>query len=305
MTTVFKISLHIDRENGNKLLFDEDFEHKLGAHAIGLKPKSDDTSNGLWIIEAYCLEQPTKAQVLKSVSDVLGTETNALIDIETLPNEDWVSKVQSELRPVHVGRFSVYGSHDKHLFTSRRFALEVNAAQAFGTAHHGTTQGCLTALDRLLKKQTFKTILDLGTGSGVLAIAAAKTQITANIIATDIDAISLDTARTNFKMNNVQPRIHTVLAPGLKHKTLHQLKSFDLVMANILAKPLKRLAYPITQVLQPGGYLILSGLLTHQARDIIATYNMCGLTLQNCLHRNNWATLIMLQRHNNVKDTYS
>ena len=214
----------------------------------------------------------------------------ASIAVEAIPDTDWVSETQKALPPVRAGRFTVHGSHDRSRIVSKG-AIEIDAGRAFGTAHHGTTRGCLIALDRLSREIRPSAVLDLGTGSGVLAIAAAKAFAHRPLIAAvDLDVIAIDVARENCRKNGAA-YIRLFVGDGATPAPAYEAAPFDVVMANILAKPLLKLAPRLRELTRVGGALILSGLLSGQAREILARYRSTGFRLMRRRDLEGWATL--------------
>jgi ribosomal protein L11 methyltransferase len=196
----------------------------------------------------------------------------------------------SGLPPVRAGRFFVYGAHDRGQVPPNAVALRIEAGAAFGTGHHGTTVGCLQAWNDLLKARRFDKVLDVGAGTGVLAIAAARTG--ARLArGTDIDAPSVRIARENAELNGA--RAEFVHASGLGHQRVRSAAPYDLVFANILAPPLVALAQDIRGALRPGGVAILSGLLRTQERRVLAAYRSRDFRLLRRIHRDAWATLVL------------
>jgi ribosomal protein L11 methyltransferase len=252
---------------------------------------SRETSGG-WVLDVYFDETPDPAG-LAAVAESF-PHFAAIRDLrpERLADEDWVANVQRGLHPIEAGRFFIHGSHDRERARDKPFAIEVDAGQAFGTAHHGTTRGCLLLIDRLAKKQGIWRTLDLGTGSGVLAIAAAKA-LCGEIIATDIDPIAIKVAKENFARNGVAGQVTPIVAAGLAHRALAAKAPFDLIVANILAGPLLKLAPDIARAAAPGGHLILSGLLDGQAREVRARYMAQGFSLEGRISLEGWMALHM------------
>lgn len=222
-----------------------------------------------------------------------GAELNAAsIAIETIPDADWVSETQKALPPVRAGRFTVHGSHDRARIVSKG-AIEIDAGRAFGTAHHGTTRGCLLAVDRLSSEICPSAVLDLGTGAGVLAIAAAKAfSHRPSIAAVDLDPIAIEVARENCRKNGAA-NVRLFLGDGAKPALAYEFAPFDIVLANILAKPLLKLAPRLRELTRVGGILILSGLLSGQAREILARYRSTGFRLVRRRDLEGWATLML------------
>ena len=200
----------------------------------------------------------------------------------------------SGLPPVLEGRFVLYGEHDVSRIPINATSLEIDAGAAFGTGHHGTTAGCLAALDQLLKRRRFERVLDVGSGTGVLAIAAARTG-SRRVLGVDIDAVSVRISRENAKLNRARARF--VHASGLDDPTVRAGAPYDLVFANILAKPLIALTQDIRQVaLKPQGIAILSGLLRTQERQVKAAYLARGFAVVGRIPRDAWHTLILRKR---------
>lgn len=207
---------------------------------------------------------------------------------------DWIAQVQAELTPVIAGRFVVFGAHDRDRVPSHRIRLEIEAAEAFGTGHHASTQGCLLAFDRLaLRGGRLRHIADIGSGTGVLAMAAVALRPGARAVASDIDPVATRVARTNAAANRLGARIRTVTAPGFHHPLLRTGAPFDLIFANILAAPLKRLAPDLARHQAPGGCAILSGLLTRQAPSVLAVYRGWGYRRRDRVVIGEWTTLVL------------
>ena len=216
--------------------------------------------------------------------------------VETVPDLNWVAISQAALPPVHAGRFTIHGSHDKGRIAGGPNAILIDAGEAFGTAHHATTLGCLLAIDRLTRAKSFFHVFDLGCGSGVLAIAAAKALPHAEIIAADLDPQSVKVATENVRLNGAASRIALVVASGIGHPKVRSRAPFDLFIANILAGPLIRLAPSISRSIVPGGTLVLSGILIPQAAEVIATYRAHGFSLARHDRLTGWSTLTLERR---------
>lgn len=252
----------------------------------------DEQAPGRWVWSVYvALDQ---AQEIESrIRDRLGADAFGLtIEREALGDVDWISRTLRALAPVRAGRFVVHGSHDRQAGRSARHAIEIDAGQAFGTGHHGTTAGCLDLFEQVLRKGAPTKILDVGTGSGVLAIAAARA-LPCRVLATDIDPIATKVARRNCVLNGVSARITTETGTGFHHRAFQSFGKAELVFANILARPLQALAPAMARHVAPGGIIILSGLLPHQKTRIIATYRGQGFRLERALIRDGWLSLLM------------
>ncbi len=211
---------------------------------------------------------------------------------DAIQAKDWVKASLEDLVPVPAGRFVVHGQHDRARVTANKIGIEIEAALAFGTGHHGTTRGCLLLLDHVLKAHRPRRVLDLGTGTGVLAIAAAKA-LRGPVLASDIDPLSVRVARENAHLNQTGHLVETIQATGFSAPQFAQRGPFDLILANILANPLRQLAGPMARHLAPSASVILSGLLTHQASSVIAAYRARGLVPVRHLRIEGWSSLLL------------
>lgn len=248
-----------------------------------------------WCIDAYFSELPDGEETRQVLAQITGLDVPPVVAAD-VPDLNWVAISQAALPPVRAGRYTVHGSHDCGRVARGPHSILIDAGEAFGTAHHATTYGCLMAIDRLTRRGTFRRVLDLGCGSGVLAIAAARALPQARIVATDMDRTSVDVARTNIAANTAPGRVATLVATGLAHPRLRRQPPFDLVVANILADPLMRLARDIRRVMKPGGALVLSGILIPQAPAVIAAFLDQGFVLAAHDRVTGWSTLTMQRR---------
>jgi ribosomal protein L11 methyltransferase len=246
----------------------------------------EDEDHDVWRIDAF----PTTDQEKDALVSLLTAHGGLRVSVEKLADADWLAMALSGLPPVRAGRFFVYGAHDRGLAPSSTVNLRIEAGAAFGTGHHGTTVGCLSAFDQLLKRRRFPRVLDVGCGTGVLAIAAARTGSRV-AVGTDIDGPSVRIANENARLNRAGARF--VHASGLNDTRVRRDAPYDLVFANILAPPLVALAQDIKGALKPGGIAILSGLLRTQERRIIAAYVSRGFRLERRLHRDAWSALVL------------
>ncbi len=249
-----------------------------------------DNEDGTWRVEASFSRNPEEA-AFKAFLDLQGVH-NASVSFEEIPDADWVAISQAGLHPVRAGRFFIHGSHDRAKAHGNPWAIEIEAAQAFGTAHHGSTEGCLMAIDDLAGREDMKNVLDIGTGTGVLAIAAARAW-RAHVIASDLDPVAAGIAGENFRRNKVLDTVECVTANGLAHPLIGRTAPFDLVIANILAVPLMEMAPDIAGALRPGGVVILSGLINEQAGRVTAAYEAAGFTHLRQFVISKWVTLTM------------
>ena len=260
------------------------FESDFRIEALAVTINETDEAKSLWETVAYFAspEEADDAQKLLQLPSGI---------ISTLPNTDWVKHSLEGLAPVAAGRFFLHGSHDRERRRHGGIPLEIDAGTAFGTGHHGTTTGCLLALDFMLKRRRPKNILDLGCGTGVLAIAAARAT-KQKTLATDIDPEAVRVTQLNSVLNGVSPLVQGATAPGLKHTRIGNAAPYDLIFANILARPLISLAQGLKTILSPDGTLILSGLTRDQIRWVGAAYRNRGLIWTQTLLLGNWATLV-------------
>jgi len=264
-------------------------EEVLGALALA---NHRPHPQGPAILQGFFAAQPDEARlarVLQLASD--GPPPDYQITYH--PARDWLAENCADFPPLSLGRFWVHGSH----ITARkpaRLSLKIDAAQAFGSGSHPTTAGCLAALQFIAKRQQPASVLDLGCGSAILAMAAARLWPAAQITASDIDPVSIHTARENMRQNSLsRARCQLVLADGLQHRQLSAAAPYQLGLANILAAPLRRMAPAIASVLARNGWLVLAGLLDHQARAVLAAYRAQGLVPVWQRVQAGWSILIL------------
>lgn len=265
---------------------------RMTPEPVGVGVFEVEDGSGLWEVGAYFLEPPASATL-----DMLAIAFDArAFAVSEVPDIDWVAKVRRELSPVEAGRFFVFGAHDRDQVPPGRIALEIEATVAFGTGHHGTTLGCLRALDRLLAQgQSPRNVADIGCGTAVLAMAAAASLPDARVIASDIDEVAVEVAVVNVGVNGLAGRVRCVEAAGFDHPQLAAAAPFDLVFANILKGPLIDLAPAMARHTGMGGTVILSGLLVTQADAIIAAYHSAGFNLKSQEDLAEWSTLVLMR----------
>jgi ribosomal protein L11 methyltransferase len=251
-----------------------------------------EAPSGRWDITVHFAEAPNEAAIRELVALAAGEDVAQTVRFDTMEPKDWVKATLDGLIPVHAGRFIVHGQHDRSKVAPNRLGIEIEAALAFGTGHHGTTRGCLVLLDRVLKASWPRRVLDLGTGTGVLAIAAAKA-LHGHVLATDIDVQSVRVAAGNAWQNGAGHWVEAVAGNGFSAARIRHGRPFDLILANILANPLRQMATPFARHVAPGGYAILSGLLSAQAPSVIAAYRARGLVLQRHIRLEGWSSLLL------------
>lgn len=260
----------------------------LEPEATGIGVFEVEDGSGTWEVGGYFIEKPDIAG-LELLAAAYGAKPFAVSEV---PDQDWVAKVRRELTPVEAGRFFVYGSHDADKVPDGAEPLLIEAAMAFGTGHHGTTQGCLQALDHLANQGFVGTsVADIGCGTAVLAMAAARIW-PGVMLASDIDAVAVEVAEANVAANGLEGRVNCLEAMGFDHEVL-QATQFDLIFANILKGPLIDLAPEMTERRLPGGYAILSGILNEQADEVVAVYEGLGNSLVQRTEIGEWTTLIL------------
>jgi len=250
-----------------------------------------EDAGGRWQVAIYFREAPDEAALRAQVARVAGDDAAAAVAIEPVAPADWVKESLSGLAPIRVGRFIVHGAHDRASVKPNDIGLEIEAALAFGTGHHGTTRGCLLALNALAKRRRARRVLDVGTGTGVLAIAAAKI-LRSRVTAGDIDPLAVAAARANARLNCALG-ITFVRAPGTQARAIAIGAPYDLALANILLRPLMRLAVPLRRIAARGGRLVLSGLLPDHANAALAIYRAQGFALERRIRLEGWVTLVL------------
>jgi ribosomal protein L11 methyltransferase len=281
----FAIGREATAKNVVDLLTESFFE---GQAAIAAFERPD----GIWDVTVHFAEAPDQAAIRELVGFAASDEVARAVAFDTVEAKDWVKASLEDLVPVPAGRFIVHGQHDRARVPPNKLAIEIEAALAFGTGHHGTTRGCLLLLDHVLKAYRPRRVLDLGTGTGVLAIAAAKA-MRRGVLASDIDAASVRVARDNARLNQTGDLVQVIRATGFAAPEFARHAPFDLVLANILANPLRQLAQPMSRHLAPSALVILSGLLTPQVASVIAAYRARRLVPLRHLKIDGWSSLLL------------
>lgn len=254
----------------------------------------EDADTGEWVFEATCDSAPDVDAFNALARETLGGDVGFTVE-PIDPSINWVAKSLEGLKPVVAGGFFVYGSHEDTVPSAGVTPIRIDAAQAFGTGHHETTTGCLEAIDRALKRRRYSAMLDVGTGTGVLAIALAK-RTRQPVLATDIDPIAVTTTAQNARDNGVGNYVIALEATGLEHRQISSGAPYDLVVANILAAPLVSLAPAMRRVTESGATVILSGILNTQANRVVSAYAQQGIVLQQRIEKKEWTTLVLQKR---------
>ncbi len=258
--------------------------------AAAFENEDDPARVKAWTVELYFARAADEGAIRALVADTVGPALAEALRSERVAEQDWVAASLEGLGAVRAGRFLVHGRHDRARVRPGDVALEIEAALAFGTGHHGTTRGCLLALDRILKRRRPARVLDLGTGTGVLAIAAAKA-LRRPAAAGDIDPIAVQAAGANARLNGAGPWVRPVVARGTRSPALRRRAPYDLIFANILAKPLRLLAPAVRDVAAAPCDLVLSGLLGTDVPGILSSYAAQGFRLRRRTDLDGWATL--------------
>jgi ribosomal protein L11 methyltransferase len=263
------------------------------AEAASTAFETDDPWPGggkAWLVEAYFGSEPDEAAVRALVAAASDEATARSAAFGLTERRDWVANSLAGLKPVRAGRFLVHGGHDRARVGANDVAIEIEAGLAFGTGHHGTTRGCLIHFDRLLKLRRPKRVLDVGCGAGVLAIAAAKV-LRRKIWLGDIDPVAVAVANANARLNGVGALCRAVVSRGVENERLREGEPYDLVFANILAKPLRLLAPSLAAVMSADGEAIVSGLLLADVAGVLASWRAQGFHLADRLDLEGWASL--------------
>jgi ribosomal protein L11 methyltransferase len=253
-----------------------------------------ETDEGPWLLEAYFAYPPDEDAIRDLVRPLVGDEADRAV-FSAIDQRDWVKASLEGLKPVRAGRILVHGSHDRAERRPNDLAIEIEAALAFGTGHHGTTKGCLLAFVDELKLRKPRRILDVGTGTGILAFAAAKV-LKRVVVAGDIDPEAVRVAKENARLNGIGSFLRLYVGPGVRSRLADRTGHFDLVFANILAKPLRTLAPDLARVASRDGALILSGLLARDVPGVLSAYAPQGWRLQRRYDLEGWAALVLKRR---------
>jgi ribosomal protein L11 methyltransferase len=276
----------------SNLLLETFDENETAVSVFEVEPNAAAWVSKDWMVEVFFESEPDPVALRDLVANALGAEVAARLEFGHVEQRDWVAAALEGLAPVRVGRFVVHGAHDRDAVKPHEIGLEIPAALAFGTGHHGTTRGCLTMLVQVLKQRRPRSVLDVGTGTGVLALAAAKA-LRQFVASGDIDPVSVEAALGNAALNGARPWLKPVTAVGVRHPALFKPAAYDLIFANILAKPLRLLAPSLARVASQDAELILSGLLASDVAGVLSAYAAQGFHLKRRIMLEGWVTLLL------------
>ncbi len=265
---------------------------ETAAAAFEQDPNAASWDAGPWTVEVWFADAPDEELVRELVAVAAGPDAAQKLAFDRVAQRDWVAASLEGLAPVRAGRFLVHGSHDRGHVKSNDIGLEIEAALAFGTGHHGTTRGCLLMLDAILKRRRPRSILDVGAGTGVLALAAARA-LRQPVAAGDIYPIAVDAARANARLNGAGPWVRPVVARGVRHPALAGRAPYDLIFANILARPLRLLAPSICALASSDADIVLSGLLARDVPGVLSAYAAQGFALTRRGELDGWSALLI------------
>ena len=288
MSDVWQVSMNISAEHA--FIFFEILEPFLDSTSI-----FELEVTRMWELNGFVNESPARKDIEEAIASLsLQLKiSKPKIKFELVPEIDWVAKNRESFPIIRYGRFIIHGSHDRFLVPKHSFKIEIEAGRAFGSGTHGTTEGCLRALSFLKRFVAPKRILDMGCGSGILSIASARLWPRSKVVALDLDPDAVLTTRENIKLNQVKRQIDCDRSNGYPKKSPNRKTKFDIIVANILAGPLFDMAYDSSRWVNKGGFVILSGLLIHQERYVLAAFRSCGLKLFKRQHISGWSTIIL------------
>jgi ribosomal protein L11 methyltransferase len=269
-------------------------EHSFEGMSLAVSGFEADEAKNLWNYELLCGEMPDMTEIHRRllVLSALDERETPRAEMSEVESQDWKTQVARSFPPLSIGRFYVHGSHVKEREMNGRIAIQVDAGAAFGSGEHGTTRGCLEAFELLERQRRMRNILDMGCGSGILAIAAAKLW-GMPVLAADIDPVAVEVAKRNAAVNRVQQYMTAVVSDGYASEKVKRGGPYDLIVANILARPLVKFAPQLALHLEPGGAAVLSGLLASQETQVRTAHQMQGLTFVRRIVHGDWATLIL------------
>ncbi len=287
---VMRVTLDEDRARAVADLMVESFEPAEAASTAFETEAAWPGGGKAWAVEVYFGFEPDEESLRELVAVAAGVDAAERVEFGLTEKQDWVANALAGLKPVRAGRFLVHGAHDRDKVGPSDIGIEIEAGLAFGTGHHGTTRGCLLHFDRLLKRRRPACVLDVGCGAGVLAIAAARV-LKRKVWLGDIDPVAVEVANENAALNGVRPWAKAIVSRGVENSSLREGAPYDLVFANILAKPLRLLAPSLAGVIAPGGEAIVSGLLLADVAGVLSAWSAQGFFLRERIELEGWASL--------------
>lgn len=287
---VMRVTLDENRARAVADLMVESFEPAEAASTAFETEAAWPGGGKAWAVEVYFGFAPDEEALRELVAAAAGEDAAALVEFGLTEKQDWVANSLAGLKPVRAGRFLVHGAHDRDKLRAGDIGIEIEAGLAFGTGHHGTTRGCLLHFDRLLKRRRPARVLDVGCGAGVLAIAAARV-LRRKVWLGDIDPVAVDVANENAALNGVGQWAKAIVSRGVENRALREGAPYDLVFANILAKPLRLLAPSLAGVIAADGEAIVSGLLIADVAGVLSAWSAQGFFLRDRIELEGWASL--------------
>lgn len=265
--------------------------------ALAVSGFETDEAAKLWTFELLFADTPDMTEIRRRllVLSMLHEIAMPQADLQRIEQQDWLAQVARSFPPLSIGRFFVHGSHSEETPPTGALTIQVDAGAAFGSGEHGTTSRCLMAMEWLARRHSASSILDMGCGSGILAIAAAKLW-RAPVLAADIDEVAVRVTQENVRINRVQHQVDCVVSDGYANERIRRRAPYDLIVANILARPLMSLAPDLARNLAPNGVAILSGLLASQEAMVMQAHRLQGLTLRKRFLGQEWCTLVVSRR---------
>jgi len=267
-------------------------EQAFDGFSLSVSSFEEDDAGTVWSVQVLMDSRPKPEEIRQRLAHMgLNGATPPAPQITKVEPENWQLALERDFPPRVIGRFFVHGAHARKQRPVHAIPLQLEAGMAFGSGEHATTSGCLLAIERIAKRRKCVRVLDMGCGSGILAIAAAKCFRQAKVLAVDVDRVAVQVARRNIRVNRVADKVRAMAGDGYKAAAVRG--QYDVILANILARPLTRMARPLATHLAPGGMAVLSGLLAPQETMVIAAHRAQGLKLAARITRDGWTTLVM------------
>lgn len=269
-------------------------EQAFGEDALSTTSYELDEDNAVWRLSFFYEVAPTQPEIISRVAliETLSEQKIEHPELHAVEEKNWVEETQKHFPPLDIGSFLIVGSHYKDLRKLGKTRLLIDAGAAFGTGEHGTTAGCMEAIDFIMRRGGIHNVLDMGCGTAILGLGVAK-RYRVKTLAVDIDPVAIRVANFNIKRNGARGHIRAVVGDGYLSPWVDRDGPYDLIIANILAKPLVKMAPQLNKHLKTGGYAILSGLLDWQATTVLHAHRQQGLSLMRHTVKNGWSTLVI------------